>query len=160
MLGGNLTSVGQNIFHGGNYLTHIDATALESNIPDTHDDAFDGINPADIKLKVSDDSLDAWKTHPAWGQFNIYSEGTTGVENPDLTDAGDGIKIALNKSEISIQSSDLIESVQLWDVAGALKIYLTPSENSVSIPVSELPSGIMVLTVKTTNNKKSVKLII
>lgn len=160
ILGKNLTSVGSDIFHGMSTLSHIDATSLDANIPDTSPDAFAGITPAEVKLKVSDDSINSWKAHPTWGQFDVYSSQTVGGGEIMDEDPFGLITVRTDGDNLIIESREIIENVDVWELDGTRRHSLLPDSPSVSIPLENENHGVWIIKIKGATSSKNVKVLI
>ena len=158
-LGANLTSVGKGIFSGVENLTSINATALGSNIPAADDDAFTGIEPSKIRLKVADGKTPEWQNDPVWGQFDVYDDMYSGIENPDLAQEVSGIDITLTADSIEITAPENIDIAALYDAEGKLINIINNAGNQTSLSLASAPSGVLILSVKAGNHSKNIKLI-
>ncbi len=80
----NVTNIGSRAFEDCTSLKEIYCYAEE--VPTTDNNAFYGVNKSEVILVVPDDSYDAYKAHPVWGQFLI--ETTTGIASPKSSPKG------------------------------------------------------------------------
>lgn len=159
VLGNNLTEIKENAFKGASSLGYIDAKDITTGVPDVHPEAFTGLTPSEITLHVHDDLIDDWKNHPVWGEFNITSAGTTGVDN--LPAAGENdIAVSIRDNMLVVDSSDDIRSISIYDLNGKILLTLADCGNHVAVDISEIPKGVNLVSVKTTAGFKGVKIII
>ncbi|MDE7462731.1 MAG: leucine-rich repeat protein [Muribaculaceae bacterium] len=159
VLGRDLTTVGKNILHGSDRISHIDATALGNYVPATEDEAFDSLDTSKIRLLVNDDSYDTWASHPVWGRFDVYTSTITGIENEGIADNA-GITITIADGYVNISGKENLEMVRIWDTSGAILLTLKPDATTATVALESLPSGIVIVNAKSGMENKSVKLII
>ena len=157
IFGQSLRSIDENALRGMTALNHIDAVALGDNPPQAAPDAFSGISPAKVRLKVADFTESIWQSHPIWGQFDIYSDHLTGVGNIS-SDATNDISVRLNGTILSIAAPEPIVAAAIYDAAGNLLMTLSCGTDSISADISELPQGIAVVGVRTSTMFKGYKI--
>jgi len=115
VLSSGLTSLGRGVFSGMTSLSDIDVKSLGSNIPDVDSSVFDGIDRSGIDLLVSDDTEDAWKAHPEWGQFKVR----TGISVVIPTVDGNGkLSISIRNNTLHASSDEPIHGMEAFDEAG------------------------------------------
>ncbi|MDE5652899.1 MAG: leucine-rich repeat domain-containing protein [Muribaculaceae bacterium] len=159
VLGPGLTSLDENALKGATALTYIDATALTSDVPDAFDSTFAGLDPATIKLKVSDDNINDWKAHAVWSKFDIFSEGTLGVDDIPTSSQYEGIAISFNGNTLTATAPEPITSAAIYDLNGNLLLTLPAGECVSSADTSSLPAGVWVVAVRTASAFKGIKVI-
>lgn len=158
VLGPNLISLDENALKGLVNLTHIDATSLEGNVPSAEENSFAGIEPANVKVKVADGHENEWKSHPVWGRFSIYSDDTiTGVEE---IASNSSIQIKIIGQTLHIDAPQPVKSGAIYDLSGQLLLDFPTGEPRLSIDISGLPHGVCLLSVKTEDEFKGIKILL
>lgn len=142
ILGPGLTRVDRGVFYGMNHLTAIDASSLEGIIPQADENLTEGINPAAIRLRVDDGSLDAWKNDPVWGQFNVVGSRVDVVE---IVDSESQLNITLRGTLLSIDAPEAIGAVEIYSADGQLLLSATPASTSWSADIADLPRGTVLI---------------
>lgn len=161
VLGSGLTSIDLGAFKNSAFLIHIDATSLGDNLPSVDENAFEGIDPASVRLKVTDHTEDQWRQHPVWGLFNIYSDYTSGIDNiaNDPEDAS-GISVRIIGNILYIHASQAIDAADIYDLAGNHLLSLPTGVPTTKAEISTLPKGILIVNTKAGNASKGVKIIL
>ena len=161
VLGSGLTTVDAGAFKNAAALNHIDATALESSVPEADTSAFAEINPAEVRLKVADNTEAAWREHPVWGLFDIYTSQSTGINDITAdTSTADAISVTLNGNILRVNAPEAIESVGVHDLSGALLLSLPAGDTVSEADVTSLLSGVLIVSVKAGKARKGVKIIL
>lgn len=158
ILGNRITSIGRGILKGSPNLNHIDATILGTNIPETDNNAFEGIDTWNIRLKVMDHAEETWKSHPVWGNFNVYSDFTSDMNMAQ--EIKNSITVFLNDNKIEISAPQPINYFAIFDSEGKLLKSGASRENSATISLEALPSGVLIVNVVAGENSKTVKIIL
>lgn len=158
-LGSNLNRVGKGIFSGGEYISEINATELGSNIPSADEDAFSGIEPSKIRLKVAAGKADEWKNHPVWGQFDVYDGLYTGIETPDVATADRTIDIRVSDANIIVTAPANIDMAAIYDADGKMAGMITNAGTEATLSLEAAPAGILIVSVKAGKDTKSIKVI-
>lgn len=156
MLGSDLTHVGAHSFAGMSALSIIDARALGATVPEADATSFSGINPGSVKLYVADFTEDAWRNHPVWGEFRVESDRTTGVQDA-VADAS-AITIILRAGHIVIDAPAPLEEVAVYTADGSVAGRWTTGSESARISLQDVPAGIVVVTARTAEDNRTVKL--
>ncbi|MDE7380945.1 MAG: leucine-rich repeat domain-containing protein [Muribaculaceae bacterium] len=159
VLGKNVSSLGSGVFKNMGTLSTIDAKPLENNLPEVAEDSFDGINPADIKLFVTDDSYDAWKNHPQWGQFDVQSEQNVGTEIITDSAADSSIAINLNGNILVITSADAIDVAEIFALDGTALLSAGGS-NEITFNLDEINNNVVIVRVVAGNAMRTLKVMI
>lgn len=158
LLGPHLAYIDKKAFANSVNMQHIDATALKDNIPDIDEDAFSGIDPQMVKLKVDESAESSWKSHPVWGLFDVYSENSTvGVDGVQASTGG--ITLRLEGKTIIIEAPEPIVSGAVYDTSGQLLMQIPGGESIVMADLSDIPSGICLVSVKTSDQFKGFKIV-
>lgn len=157
ILSPNLRRIETGAFKGMTTLKNIDVTRLAGNIPETADDAFDGITPSDVSLQVEKGTEEIWKSHPVWSRFNI--EGFTSASSITGTDF-DGIAITIDGEMLRVRAADNLTAVEIYDANGNLLLHLTPGVTDAAISTAVLPQGIAIVRGATAKKIKTVKIML
>ena len=159
IFGQDLISIDENAFKGTVNLSHIDATALDGNIPAVEENTFAGLDPSTVRLKVADHFEEGWQNHPVWGLFDIYSDYLTDVEEiPVANDSAISIRIAAGR--LIIDAPKPITAAALYDTAGHMLLDIPAGDNHAEIDVTDLPRGVIIVSVKTADDFKGSKIIL
>lgn len=129
-----------------------------ANPPDVDQFAFEGIDTRKVQLIVVPGSYDVWKTHDAWGNFDIQ-ERLLGVDA--VTSSAESIRIKIEKNKIEIISETNLQTVEVYDTSGALLYSAAPANVYHEINV-DLLRGARVVLVKASDghSANSVKVIL
>ena len=156
----SLSYIGRGALTGLSRIKKIYATALNGLIPGVDDDAFEGISQPDIELVVSDNSVDAWRSHPQWGLFNVLSESETGIETLTVDSASD-ISISLCGGMLAISSAAVITDLRIYTADGRMAFVSSPGRESVEVETAALPKGVVIVVAGDTDgNSKSLSIIL
>lgn len=153
ILGTGIVSLDRGAF-SGNTLIAIDVTALHSEVPAVTSDTFEGISQKDVDLIVNDGDEGAWEADPVWRLFNIKTASAT-VVGPGAQDTTEGVTIRLLDDYLMVESGNPIVDIRIFSTDGKLLLSKSPNDNIVSIPTSDLASGVVV--VKAVNENKQSK---
>lgn len=119
-LGENVKYIGSHAFRNDFALHLIDASRLQSNIPEVESDAFSGLENSegryDIELNVTDDSAKEWATHPVWGLFKIGNY-TVGIDDT-ISDPVADIRIVRTGNSVGVESTHNLDYVGIFSVNG------------------------------------------
>ncbi len=158
VLGPNIVSLDENSFKGAVNLTHIDATALQSDVPSTAENTFAGIDPATVKVKVADRHEGPWLNHPVWSQFDIYSDALTEVEEIALPESS--IKVSISGNTLYIDAPSPILGGAIYDMGGHAVLEIPAGQSSVALDTTDLPKGVSIVSLKTADEFKGIKIIL
>lgn len=125
-------------------LKHIDATALEGNLPAVDATTFEGLSQPDIDLWVTDDSFDLWKSDPVWGLFNVVANSQTSVDEIPGADA-DAISIRFRGASLLVEAATAVADVRIYTPDGRVAYVASPGEQRVEIAADLLPAGILIV---------------
>lgn len=92
----------------------LNATALGTNIPSVHPQAFTRLRPSDVMLKVTPESEDLWKQDPVWGQFRVVSSTTSVSETAAQSD----VEISIRSGLLTVVAPSEIAAVYVWNADG------------------------------------------
>ncbi len=154
VFGSGLTSVGRRTFSGVDNLQFIDARALDARVPEVADDAFAGIEPADVTLYVALATPEIWRDHPVWGEFNVVDD--TSVDVPGIT-AGEGISIGVRAGYLVIDAPADLTAVAVYTPDGRCAGIWEPASPAAAISLADLPEGILLVKASTEGASRSVK---
>lgn len=157
ILGKGLNHIGDGAFSGMTSLTDIDAQALKGDLPEVSENSFSGIEPSSVKLKVDKNSVDLWRNHPVWGQFNVQSNTLTGVDEI-VADAQAGISIMLDGDMLKVTAPEPITGGGVFNIGGNALRYLPAGENVAEVSIEEISDNVLIVTVTTASERKTVKL--
>lgn len=152
-LGADLRSVGRDVFHSMSLLRHIDVSPLGGNIPDTDTGAFDGLDQDAVTLHVAASALEAWKSHPQWGKFNVTAEAV-GIDTPVFAS---GIYFRFDGPRLILHTPEEMSSVSVYDSEGLLVASLSPGSTEVSVDTSSSSSRIFVINVSHSGSEDVIK---
>lgn len=141
VFGENLTSIGESAFRGMQHLASIDAKALGSNIPDVEAAAFNGLKRPDIKLYVADNTEDAWRSHPEWGQFNILSGVSVVV--PAIVDKK-ALSVSIRDNLLTVVTESYIDRLDVFDENGHNLGGVSSTEGHISLTIPESSNVVIV----------------
>lgn len=159
ILGPGLTVIDGNALRGMTRLTHIDATSLSDNPPAAAANAFSGCEPSEVRLKVADYTEPVWQAHPVWGQFDIYSDNLTGIDRPQPA-IDEDITVTVKGRMLSISAPQQILAASIYDAAGNLLLDIPGGARSAEVDLSSLPAGVAVVSIRTSQLFKGVKIIL
>lgn len=158
LLGNNLTAIDENAFKGAFSLSYIDASAVLDRVPDADATAFAGLTPPEIILKVDNSLIDEWRAHPVWGRFKITSEDPAGA---DLLPADEsGIRIRIQGNSLIVEAPQTIQSGAIYDLGGNLLLNIPGGSESVTVDISGVPSGVNLVSVRTADSFKGIKILL
>ena len=158
VLGKGLTSVGPGAFAGMTALKSIGAESLAADIPAVEPDSFEGIIPSDVLLMVDHKALDAWRSHPVWGQFNVQSRITVKVD--EIADSLDSdIRIYVADGYVRVEAAEPIEGAALYSLDGQLLTTMPTGATTSEASLADSSENIIIAVVKTASTRKSAKLI-
>lgn len=155
VLGAGLTSIGDGAFANSQSLNYIDARELGSTPPDVSEDAFDGIDTAQVTLHVAQFSEDAWEQHPVWSLFNIHSGPSTGTE--DIAMGASACHITYADNTLTVTASSEIRTLEVYDTAGTLILSARPDALSFAARTGK-PGEILIIRVATDTTTEAVRL--
>ncbi|MDE6272349.1 MAG: leucine-rich repeat protein [Muribaculaceae bacterium] len=159
VLGPNVVSLDENSFKGAVNLTHIDATALEGDVPAIADNAFAGIDPSMVKVKVADRHEDPWFAHPVWSRFDLYSDARlTDIE--EIPDSSSSIKVYIAGNTLHIEAPAPVKSGAIYDMSGQILLDIPAGDNIIDLDISDLPKGVSIVSVKTADEFKGIKILL
>ncbi|MCM1376914.1 MAG: leucine-rich repeat domain-containing protein [Clostridium sp.] len=153
-----LSKVDRGIFHGISNLEYIEAIDLDSSIPATEEDSFSGLDCGAITLHVSDESYDAWKNDPLWGQFNVVSDINTSTDTI-REDLSEGISIYTMGGEIRIIAEAPLLSVDIFSLDGRRLYGATPNASEFTLSQADIHANVIVVVAHTAESSKSTKII-
>lgn len=159
VLGNNLTSIGENAFKGAKNLGYIEAEGVTEQVPEADETSFAGLEPSHITLHVNDDLLNDWKNHPVWGEFNITSQGTTGVDTVASEVSGD-IRITVKDNQLIIIASEPIISGSIYDLSGKVVKQISGGDVKVITDLNDVPGGVYLVSARTGSGFKGVKVVL
>lgn len=130
IIGNSVTNIGGSAFRGCSGLTYLQCDAVTPpSLENYGSEVFDGVDKTACKLKVPDNSLEAYRAADQWKDFLISS----GLE-----------EIAINESSIYIENGMIVnrnnEAIEIYNLLGA-KVY-SGNESQIS-----LQSGIYLVIV-------------
>lgn len=159
-LGAFLEEIEDGAFNGMRDLATIDATLLQDRIPATSPDAFGDLDCSAIRLSVATGTSKVWGQHEVWSRFYIKETGNVVAFTPD--DMGNHIRVKLNSSNIEIEpvNGEPLLLVEIWNADGRLVSRLSGETPLVTIPNSDLPSGVLILNARTSGSSVSEKIMI
>ncbi len=143
VLSRDVTDIQQSAFAGCSDLYGIDARQLAAFTPEVSPSAFDGICMADVTLLVKEGCERVWSDHPVWGMFNITSS-TSGVAMTG-EDSDSGLYLSAAADEVTGRASSGPVSLAVYDIDGRRLRFVESPDGQISIPLSELPRGILLL---------------
>jgi len=143
VLSRDVTDIQQSAFAGCSDLYGIDARQLAAFTPEVSPSAFDGICVADVTLLVKEGCERVWSDHPVWGMFNITSS-TSGVAMTG-EDSDSGLYLSAAADEVTGRASSGPVSLAVYDIDGRRLRFVESPDGQISIPLSELPRGILLL---------------
>lgn len=158
ILAPTLSFIDENAFKGATLLSAIDATAYKDMIPEAHENAFAGLDTSAITLTVKNSLMSDWKADPVWGTFNIVPDETSEVT--DIETAGSGISIRIEGSELIVETRQPVESGAIYDLAGNLLLDIPAGGTSRRIDISGIPSGVNLVSIRTTDDFKGIKIML
>ena len=147
-----IRSLRRGVIAGMAGLKKIDAFALDGDIPEADENAFEGINPARVELYVTDESYADWKAHPVWGQFFITSPSNSEVTEIPVVESGN-ISIRLQGNTISIISGVAVKDVKIFSADGRLLLAVNPGSEHVELSAADLPHGVTIVRVTNIDNE-------
>lgn len=159
VLGPNIVSLDENSFKGAVNLTHIDATALQGDVPSTAENTFAGIDPSTVKVKVADQHETAWLNHPVWSRFDLYSDALL-TDIDEIATPESSIKVYITGNTLHINAPSPIINGTIYDMAGHSLLDIPGGDNCTDIDISELPKGVSIVSVKTADEFKGIKIIL
>lgn len=155
-LGENLRKVGNNAFSRMSHLAEIDVFSLGSNIPETADNAFDGLRPNEIVLHVKADSENLWKTHPVWGLFNITTDKTgivSLVNHPSIPN------IYFDRNNLVIEGTEIPRHIIVTDQDARIIAEIDPEFNKTVIDTSASTSRIFIARIDIGGEAGTIKIL-
>lgn len=158
ILAPSIVRVGKGSFSGLTSLTRIDAQSLDAAIPEVEKDSFDGIDPSQVLLYVTDDSFYAWQAHPVWSQFQLKSPNfTTATEEIKVEDCGINISLAAN--QLNISATEPILNGVVFSLDGRALAYLQGGATEETISLDDIDDKIIIVSVATASDKKTAKIV-
>lgn len=85
--------------------------------------------------------------------------GSSGVEELNLTDKNTEVVYNSAQQTITITSSEIINSVQVYDLRGSLVLAVSPSNNDAEVSVVSMQSGLYVVKVATATGVVTQKIV-
>lgn len=158
VLGNKLASIDENAFKGAQNLGYIEAEGVTESVPEADASAFAGLDPSQITLHVNDSLIDDWKNHPVWGEFDITSNGTTGVSSA-VADAQGDIRVTIKGGELIITAPEAIQAATIYDLSGKVLKHIAGGSTQVTADLSDVPSGVNLVSVRTASGFKGVKIV-
>lgn len=115
ILGEKLEYVGDHAFADMPNLKTVEATPLNLNIPQAHEEAFGDARLENIRLNVLHEYVDSWKADPYWGRFAVtgVSVGVETLPGEDVT-----VKVRLSDGVLTVSASSAIDSVEVFTFDG------------------------------------------
>ena len=135
------STVGSFTFAGMHGLKGIDVSALGSDIPDTSDDAFEGVDCPEVALHVEPGHADAWRSHPVWGAFRITEE-ESGMEENVVARL---LNVSGGKGWIRIEGDGRSRALRVYDLAGR-ELYRGLLEEPILLSTSGWSEGIVAVS--------------
>ena len=125
----------------------IDAEALNDNIPDVDETAFDGILTENVTLYVTEQSMPLWEEHPVWGRFMIKS----GISTTVIPDNASNVLIQADGNSIRISAPGAIGEYNIYSIGGNTLLSGKTAETSIVIDSSSISERVIIVRVANEN---------
>lgn len=152
----SLESLGEGAMENWSAIEKLNADSLTT-VPALGAEVWEGIDPSEVILYVSEPMYQQFKSASQWGDFTVTvrTAGIGGIEN-DNSDADRGIRFELLDEALVITSlSQPIADVAIHDLAGRLIARKQGDSDRVAIPTRYLPDGVFLATAVLTDGAKA-----
>lgn len=157
-LGDGLAYVDKDAFAGIPTLVSIDASALKTQTPDVAPDAFESINPSNIQLYVTPESVDIWKAHPEWGKMQVIPN-TNSVTDTNYTEQFD-VTLRYADGNLTVKATAMMTAIAIYSIDGRLISALSPGADTTSVRLDLPVATPVVVRVDTSRHTKILKTIL
>ena len=159
-IGPKVKTIEAHAFRNLSNLKSVSVADLGSDIPETDDNAFSGIENAegryDADLYVSPETKEEWQAHPVWSKFNLRM-GQTGIDG--VTPDGEvTIAVARTGNDITVTSTQAIETLAVYNVSGMKLTEAAPGSETYVVR-DMTPGEVVVVRVTSGGQTKIVKVI-
>lgn len=144
----SLVSVGDNAFEGWRGLRVVYASDL-TDIPSTGENVWEGIDCGEVIMYVADDMVDAFKSAPQWGEFNILPISQSGICT--ITDSSplySQLTVAAAPGSLSVAAGMVMDHIAVYSITGALLAEASPRAERAVLPLA--PGGRRIVAVVVT----------
>ena len=145
----DLTYISAGAF-AGSKLKNIDANPLGRNVPEVEESAFEGLEPSEITVYVTNLGFVTWSSDPFWSRFNLVT-GSSGVENNEVSN---GMRIKVADRRLNIISESPIEEYAVLTINGIVLDQGKGNKEILEIDLSDY-SGKMIM-VKARNSEQEI----
>ncbi len=160
ILGHQLLKVGPKAFSGLDRLRAINVLALHGAIPDTSDDAFEGLKPEEINLWVDKEFASEWKSHSEWGKFHIIALDLSSVDQISA-DSLSTISFYTGKDYLRVSSQTNLVNIAIYSTSGLLLLQTSPQSQDWQTDTSAWKSGVIIADVTDEGgNRSTVRILI
>lgn len=150
---GSLKYAGDRAFENNTALGEISIEAKEA--PELGEDVFYGMDQPNVRLNVVAEGVSSYKAAEQWKEFNIVGDLST-LENV-ITSCD--IKAYFTGKVLNVVSNETIEMVNVHEPGGVLLIASRPDAMSAAIDMSQMSGNLYIVTIKSSNQLKTVKLL-
>lgn len=147
VIGRDIAWIAPYAFAGCTGLSMIDVKTLGAYIPEVTSTSFDGISVPDVLLVVEKGCEDSWRSHPVWGKFNIVNS-TSGVDDITIDHTDSHLTLTVNHGFVMAESDSPGLTLSVYDLSGHIVSRTGSAETSLTLPLAELPEGILLLDLK------------
>lgn len=152
----NLQKVGTHVLDGMTNLQSVCVFQADGNVPETATGAFDGVANIDkTKLFVKRGCENAWINHQEWGRFMVVPQDVDAVAE---IENGNGIVCSLQENTLTVSADETLASVAVYSANGSLLIASSPRSESVTLDVSGVENGVIIVRASTTTGTATFKL--
>lgn len=128
----------------------------------TEKSSFAVSNLKTITFTEQDMSFNAYDGNATTEPFDevsvwIFKNGTSNIQQPSTLN---NVKVYLNRSNVQVESSIEIASIQMYNTQGNLLQQTAPENLSATMPLSAYSAGLYILRVVGTNGQTSVHKIV
>lgn len=145
-----LREISRGTFADMNNLKDVSVLALEGDIPQTDDDAFEGIDCSEVTLHVDRRFTNLWSEHPVWGRFMIQEE-ESGMES--VTALPGDISVSCSGGWLCIEGDGTERDVEVYDTAGTL-LFRGTCTDTLRVNLSGSSAKILIVTMSGKNAAK------
>lgn len=148
-----VSSLGEGVFSGSQYLQLINCYALKGNIPVVNEKTFNGINKSIVKVYVTPEDYDKWKQAAYWNELQIIDD-LSGIE----TIANSHYEVNYKDKQIFVRSDELLLNVNIYTVGGQLLTQSVVNNYNAEIPI-DTSEKILIVIGQTSTHTYTNKLI-
>lgn len=144
VFGSTLVYLGDGAMENMGSLTDIDATALESAVPELGDNVFSGIDQGNVDLIVADNASAPWQAADQWKEFKVLEVGHTGSGSV-ISIPSDSVRGRFEGTVLRLTSGEPMARVEVYEPGGAKVAETAPHSTEAHVETSAFAGRVYVV---------------